>query len=165
MSYVVNTDINLDDLNSDTGTYTHTETGITITFNSYNDDRFQAAQSKIATREKLDSEAIKEQDLDPDSFLDDIDANKKTTGKILINAVGRYLIADWEVKDQNGDKLPITGKNFEMLIASLPVRKQPEFFQWCINRSIDVTLVSSQALEDTKKKLLKDTTGKKTTQK
>lgn len=159
MAFVVNK-TNLDELDKQTGEYTHEATGIKATFNSFNDPRFKKAYSMLIRREMADDEAMRNKRLD-DSFLDGIDGDEKTADEMLARAIGRFLIADWDVQDQDGNKLEINSDNFILLIASIDDAR--DFVQWCLDSSTDVTVQAAKSLSETKKKPLRATSGKKTT--
>lgn len=169
MAFVVKK-INLDDLDNKTGSYTYkgkdvdgADTSINITFKSFNNPQFQKAYGMIASRDKSDADAIKVKKLD-DNFLDGLNEGDKTTGDIMVRAVGKFLIADWDVADESGDKLPINADNFVLLLANLPIDEQMGFFQWCMDSAGDVAVNSAKALAETKKKRSTATSGKKTSQ-
>lgn len=169
MAFVVKK-INLDDLDNKTGNYTYeckdvdgNDISLSITFKSFNNPQFQKAYSMIVSRNISDADAIKVKKLD-DNFLDGLNEDDKTTGDIMVRAVGKFLIADWDINDENGDKLPINADNFVLLLANIPMREQQDFFQWCMDSAGDVAVNSAKALAETKKKPSTATGGKKTSQ-
>lgn len=159
MAFVVNK-TDLDELDKQTGEYTHEATGIKVEFNSFNDARFKKAYSMLIRREMADDEAMRNKKMN-DSFLDDIDGDEKTVDEMLARAIGRFLIADWDVQDQDGNKLEITSDNFILLVAKVDDAR--EFVQWCLDSATDVTVQAAKSLDETKKKPLRVTSGKKTT--
>lgn len=159
MAFVVNK-ANLDELDKQTGEYTHEATGIKVEFNSFNDPRFKKAYSMLIRREMADDEAMRNKKLD-DSFLDDIDGDEKTADEMLARAIGKFLIADWDVEDQDGKKLEVSSDNFILLVANLDDAR--DFVQWCLDSSTDVTVQAAKSLNETKKKPSRATNGKKTT--
>jgi len=159
MTFVVKK-INLDDLDNKTGEYTHEDTGITMTLKSFNNPQFQKAYNMLMSRERSDNEAIRERKLD-DSFLDEIGDGEKTTDELLVKAIGKFLVADWLVNDENGDKLEVSADNFILLIANI---EQPmPFVQWCLDSAAEVAITNAKSLSATKKKPPTATRGKKTT--
>ncbi len=159
MAFVVKK-INLDDLDSSTGEYTHKATGIKVTFKSFNNPQFQKAYNMLVSRERADSEAIKGHKLD-DTFFDTIAEDEKTTDEMLVRAIGKFLVVDWDVQDEKGNKLEVTADNFILLIANL--ENAMDFTQWCLDSATDVTIKNAKSLADTKKKPSPVTSGKKTT--
>lgn len=166
MAFVVK-NINLDDLDSNTGEYTYErkdadgkDISLNITFKSFNNPQFQKAYNMLVSRERADSEAVKGRKLD-ETFLDDIADDEKTTDEMLVRAIGKFLIVDWDVQDEQGNKLEITADNFILLIANL--ENAMGFTQWCLDSATDVTIKNAKSLADTKKKPLSVTSGKKTT--
>ena len=114
----------------------------------------------LIRRETADDEAMRNKKLD-DSFLDGIDGDEKTVDEMLARAIGRFLIADWDVQDQDGNKLEISSDNFILLIANIDDAR--DFVQWCLDSSTDVTVQAAKSLSETKKKPSSATSGKKTT--
>lgn len=159
MAFVVKK-LNLDEMESNTGEYTHEGTGIKVTFRPFSNPQFQKAYSMLISRERSDSEAIKERKLD-DTFLDDISADEKTTDELLARSIGKFLIADWDVEDESGDKLEITADNFILLIAN--VDNAMDFTQWCLDSATDLAISNAKTLAETKKKPLTVTGGRKST--
>jgi hypothetical protein len=140
MAFVVKK-INLDDLDNKTGEYTHKDTGITMTLKSFSNPQFQKAYNMLMSRERSDNEAIRGRKLD-DSFLDDIEDGGKTTDELLVQAIGKFLVADWDVNDEKGNKLDITAENFILLIANI---EQPmPFVQWCLDSAADVAIINAK---------------------
>lgn len=160
MAFVVKK-INLDDLNAKTGKFTHEPTGLEVTFKPFTDKSFQKAYSLLMARDRADLVELKEKPLN-DSFLDGIDVEDGTTNELLIRAIGKFLVTDWNAVDESGDKLAITGDNFVLLIGN--VDNPSEFIEWCFTCAGDVAMQKSEQAAETKKKPLSATSGKKTTQ-
>lgn len=144
--------------------FTYKPLNLKITIKSFEDEMFVKAYEKIGERQILEFEKLKQAPLDY-SFFDDLDTRKDkgSVGGLVIKAVGRYLIADWDVNDEDGNKLPVTGENFELLMANIGVNDQMPFLQWCMDRAGDVALEEAKRLNDIKKKPLTATSGKRTT--
>lgn len=160
MTFVVKK-ISLDDLNNNSKEFTHEPTGLKVTLKSFNDKTFQKAYGLLMARDKADLVDLKEKPLD-DSFLDDINADDGTTNELLIRAIAKFLITDWNAVDESGDKLEITGDNFVLLISN--VDNPADFITWCFNCAGDVAVQKSAETAETKKKPSTATRGKKTTQ-
>lgn len=162
MAFVVKK-INLDDLNSQTGEFTHELTGITLTLKSFSDTKFQKAHDLIMSRNSLDMQELKTKALD-DSFLDSISEDGKSVDELMLQAIGKFLVVDWNAEDEAGEKLEVTAENFVLLTANIPMNQQSGFVQWCFNKAADVSIEHVKSLSEAKKKPLRGTSGKKTTQ-
>ena len=156
--------IDLDNLNVDTGTFTHEPTGIELTLKSFNDPMFTKAHELIQTRSQLDMKELKERALDS-SFFDNIKSDGKSTNELQLEAIGKFLVVDWNAVDENGDKLPVSAENFVLLTANIPMNQQAEFVEWCFSMAVDVAIKHVEKLSETKKKSSRATSGKRATQK
>lgn len=159
MAFVVKK-LSLDDLSNNTQKFTHAS-GLEVTFKSFNDKSFQKAYGLLMARDKADLAELKEKPLD-DSFLDGINGDDGTTNELLIRAIAKFLITDWNAVDESGDKLEITGDNFILLISN--VDDPSDLVTWCFTCAGDVAMQKSKETAETKKKPLTATRGKKTTQ-
>ena len=151
---------NLDEMEAQTGEYTYEPHDIKVTFNSFNSPRFKKAYSMLIRREMSDEEAMRTKKMD-DSFFDDIDEDEKTSDEMLARIIGRFLVVDWNVQDQDNNKLEVTADNFILLVSN--VDDPRDFVQWCLDSATDVTVQAAKSLEETKKKPSRATSGKKTT--
>lgn len=139
--------------------FTYEAMGLKVTFKPFSSPAFQKAysfiQSKIATdsRQTLTADSVSKQAIGDDSL---------TYDEALVIAVGEHLIADWDVVDESGEKLPVTGKN--LLLVTEQADEPIEFLQWCMESAVDVAKSQAQQATETKKKPSPVTNGKKTTQ-
>ncbi|WP_019518985.1 hypothetical protein [Faucicola boevrei] len=84
-----------------------------------------------------------------------------TADEALLFAVGEHLVADWNVKDEHGEKLPINGDNFVLLTAN--VDDPMAFFYWCMECSGQIAKEVAEQNDITKKKPSKGGNGKTST--
>lgn len=152
--------LSLDDLADKSAEFTHKDTGVKITFNASSDKRFQKANELLTAREKADIADLKTKPLD-DSFLDSINGTDKSASEIWLHAVAKFLIVDWDVVDESGDKLEVTGDNFVLLISN--VDSPSEFIEWCMTCANNVATQKTEKTAETKKKPSRATSGKKAT--
>lgn len=159
MAFIVKK-LDIDNFDSKTGQYTHEETGLKVTFKPFNNPQFQRAYNMIVSRERAEMEDAKSRKMDK-TFLDDISDDEMTTDEVLVRAVGKFLIADWDAEDEEGNKLEISADNFVLLVAN--IENAMAFTQWCLDSATDLTIKNAKSLTDTKKKPSPVTGGKKTT--
>ena len=154
--------VDLNNLNIETGTFTHEPTGIELTLKSFNDPMFTKAHELIQTRNQLDMQDLKERALDG-AFFDNIKAEGKSTNELQLEAIGKFLVVDWNAVDEEGEPLPVSAENFVLLTANIPMNQQAEFVEWCFSKSVDVAIAHVEKVSETKKKSSRATSGKKTT--
>ena len=125
-----------------------------ISFKSLANPKFQRAygiiNQKSATDTPLNAQTI-----------GDIDDDELTPDEALLFAVGSHLVADWNVENENGEKLPINGENFTLLSAS--VDDPMAFFHWCLECSGQIAKQIAEQAQHTKKKPSKGGSGKSDT--
>lgn len=135
---------------------------VNISLKSFEDELFQRAYNLIGDRTRIELEHLKNQPKDL-TFFNGIESNKGSTGELVILAVGEYLITDWDIVDEDGKKLEVSGENFKLLMANVDKIDQIPFLQWCLDRAGDIAISDAELLNDTKKKPLSASSGKKTT--
>lgn len=122
-----------------------------ISFKSLANPKFQRAygiiNQKSATDTPLNAQTI-----------GDIDDDELTPDEALLFAVGSHLVADWNVENENGEKLPINGENFTLL--SVNVDDPMAFFYWCMECSGQIAKEIAEQAQHTKKKPSKGGSGK-----
>lgn len=160
MAFVVSK-LNLDDLNGRTGTFDHAATGITMTFRPFSDAKFQKAYNMLEIRQRADIEAIKQARLN-NELLDNISEDDKTADELLVMAIAKFLIADWDLVDEEGKKLPVSADNFVLLLMQLPESQQIAIVAWAMDCAGKVSQAKVEKLTQTKKKPSSATRGKKT---
>lgn len=159
MAFVVKK-TNLDEMDSTTGTFTYEPDNITITIRSFYTPQFQKASELIVSRDRETLEALSKIEMGND-FLDAVDTTDKSVDEMLARAVGKFLIAAWDVETEDGEVLEINADNFILVMNSIP--KPFDFLQFCYERAGDVAIENSKTITDTKKKPSRATSGKKTT--
>lgn len=138
--------------------FTH-DSGLTVTFKSFLNPSFQKAYALITSKihsdnnQELTIDTLSKQACNDDSL---------TYDEALIIAIGEHLIVDWDLIDEKGDKLAVTGKNLMLLLNQID--NPSEFIQWCMDCTSQVAKSIADDLKATKKKPSSVTSGKKTTQ-
>lgn len=159
MAFVVKK-IDLDHITAGTGTRTYEADNITMTLNSFDNRAFQKAYGLIIGREEEEKAAISAATMD-DDFLNNISLTDKSTGEMITRAIAKFLIVDWDVVDEEGNKLEVTGDNLLLLSANTT---DPEaFIPWVFNATVEIAIEHAENITSTKKKPSPDTSGKKTT--
>lgn len=125
-----------------------------ITFKSLANPKFQRAYGIISQKSGIDSP------LNADTIAN-INDDELTADEALLFAVGEHLIHDWNVEDENGEKLPINGENFTLL--SVNVDDPMAFFYWCMECSGQIAKDIAKQNDITKKKPSKGGNGKTST--
>lgn len=160
MAFVV-THQDIADLTGDAKEFEYKDTGLKVWFKSLADASFQKAYAMLQRREDAEEQELLNKPLD-DSFFDDIKPEEKTVHELSMRAFGRFLIADWNAEDTNGEKLKVNADNFIQL--TLATKEPDEFYAWCINCASEVTREKAASTSETKKKPSRATNGKKTTE-
>ena len=138
--------------------FTH-DSGLTISFKSFLTPSFQRAYGLITAKIDADNrQNLTFDSLSKDAFNDDT----LTYDEALIVAVGEHLISDWNVVDEEGNKLEVTGKNLLLLLNQIDNPSQ--FVQWCMDCTSELAKSLADELAYTKKKSSNVGNGKKTTQ-
>lgn len=122
-----------------------------ITFKSLANPKFQRAYGIISQKSGIDSP------LNADTIAN-INDDELTADEALLFAVGEHLVSDWNVEDENGEKLPINGENFTLL--SVNVDDPMAFFYWCMECSGQIAKDIAKQNDITKKKPSKGGNGK-----
>lgn len=125
-----------------------------ISFKSLANPKFQRAYGIISQKSGIDSP------LNADTIAN-INDDELTADEALLFAVGEHLIHDWNVEDENGEKLPINGENFTLL--SVNVDDPMAFFYWCMECSGQIAKDIAKQNDITKKKPSKGGNGKTST--
>lgn len=141
--------------------FTH-ENGLKVTFKSVDNPAFQKACALIsAANRKDETTELTLNAISKDAISDDV----LTADEAFGYAIGEHLIAEWDLTQENDDgsveTLEPTGANFAALIGALD--EPVTFVMWCMDCAKQVADDVGQAQTDTKKKPLKDGSGKKTT--
>ena len=160
MSYVLSNANEAIEEDLNTKEFTHEPTGIKFTLRSYANPAYQRAYERIYLREQEYNKGLYGAKLD-DSFLDEAESNEMTPNELWLRAIGRFLIEDWSVVDQDGVKVKPSGDSFLMLLTS--IKNPPELARWCIDRATDIAIEKDIAVEEIKKKPSTATIGKKPT--
>ncbi|MDZ5288566.1 hypothetical protein [Helicobacter pylori] len=138
--------------------FTH-DSGLTVSFKSFLTPSFQRAYSLITAKMNAEtSQSLTIESISKQAFNDDT----LSFDQALVVAIGEHLIADWNVVDENGDKLPVTGKNLLLLLNQ--VDSASEIVQWCMDCTSDLAKSLADDLLYTKKKSSNVGNGKKSTQ-
>lgn len=159
MAFVVKK-IDLDQLSAGTGTYTYEPDNITMTLNSFDNRAFQKAYGLILGREDEEKAAISAATMD-DDFLNNINIGDKSTSEMITRAIAKFLIEAWDVVDETGATLEVTGDNLLLLTAN--TTDPDKFIQWVFNTTVDIAVEHAKTITDTKKKPSPATSGKKST--
>ena len=122
-----------------------------ISFKSLANPKFQRAYGIISQKSGIDTP------LNADTIAN-INDDELTVDEALLFAVGSHLVADWNVENENGEKLPINGDNFVLLTAN--VDDPMAFFSWCMACAGEIAKEISEQNDITKKKPSKGGSGK-----
>ncbi|OOR87279.1 hypothetical protein B0181_10540 [Moraxella caviae] len=148
------------ELNTDNvGEFTHA-LGFKITFRSLFNPKFMRASAMLDAKHILEREKLEQRKYD-DAFFDDIDDEQNNPNTMALQAIGRFLFVDFDVSDEDGNKVEPTPDNF--LLLSKQVGDPFAFVEWCIECATKVAQDSAAELENIKKKPSTATTGKKNT--
>lgn len=158
MAYIIKKQ-DLADNKDFTSTFTHDETGITVTFYSAVKPAFLRTHALIMAKREQEQDTPLTAEVIANISDDELNINEA-----MGYAIGEHLIADWDVvldDDGSQDKLPITGENFIKLIACLP--DGFEFCIWCLECSEKTAQNANQKAAQLVKKPSKGSNGSKTT--
>lgn len=132
--------------------------GLKFSFKSFLNPSFQKLYALITSKMEED----KKQELTLNNLVNQTFSDDELTyDEALVIAVGKYLIADWNVPNEKGGIAEINGINMMRLVVQL---QDPSFVVWCIEKSSEVAKSIAEDLAATKKKSSSVTNGKKTTQ-
>ena len=93
------------------------------------------------------------------------DADVLSTGEAMLYLVGEYLITEWDVETADGEIAPINGDNFTALCASIGDDDENLAFATHIFEQFqEMSAEFAEQAAATKKKPLRSTTTKKSTQ-
>ncbi|MCG7412834.1 hypothetical protein MHK07_10050 [Moraxella nonliquefaciens] len=158
MAYIIKKQDLADDKDF-TSTFTHDETGITVTFYSAVKPAFLRTHALIMAKREQEQDTPLTAEVIANISDDELNINEA-----MGYAIGEHLIADWDVMmDDDGrqEKLPITGENFVKLLSNLP--NGFEFSIWCLECSEKTAQSAKQKATDLAKKPSKGSNGSKTT--
>lgn len=129
---------------------------LTLTMRVSDDKQFQSAMTKIQQPDKtLTKNALSKANNDGDGI---------SVGEAMLYLIGEYLITEWDV-EIGGEIAPINGDNFIALCASIGDDDENIDFVGFISDNFTQMINEFKELgAETKKKPLKSTTTKKTTQ-
>ena len=141
--------------------FTHTN-GLNVTFKSVANPAFQKAYALIsASNRKDETTELTLNAISKDAISDDV----LTADEAFGYAIGEHLIAEWDLTQEREDgsveALEPNGANFAALIGAID--EPMAFVMWCMDCAKQVAEDVAQVKADTKKKPLKDGSGKKTT--
>ena len=122
-----------------------------ISFKSLANPKFQRAYGIIGQKSGIDTPLNAK-------TIANINDDELTVDEALLFAVGEHLVHDWNVEDENGEKLPINGDNFVLLTAN--VDDPMAFFYWCMECSGQIAKEITEQAQHTKKKPSKGGSGK-----
>lgn len=148
------------ELTGETKEFEYGDTGLKLTLRALSDANFQKAMGMLYSVDQVKQQELLAKTLD-DSFFDDIHPDEKSVHELTIRAFGKYVVADWNVEDEKGEKLEVNADNFSLLL--LDMDDAADFFNWCMESSLAVKTAKDEAAQQLKKKPLKGTSGKKTT--
>lgn len=162
MAFILKSEEEIRALASETGDFTHEPTGIKFKIRSFADRNYQAAYAQLHARDRAFIEEVVNRPLD-DKFFDAIDSGSKTPNEMWMRAIGRYLIAEWDVLDHNEQPLEVNDDNFILLVNQ--VDDPSELVSWCLARATDIAITRDEEQAEAKKKPSPVTSGKGTTAK
>ena len=162
MAFILKSEEEIRALASETGEFTHEATGIKFKLRSFADRGYQAAYAQLHARDRAFIEEVVNRPLDG-NFFDGITADAKTPNELWMRAIGRYLIAEWDVLDHNEQPLEVNDDNFILLVNQ--VDDPSELVSWCLSRATDIAISRDEDQAEIKKKSLTATSGKGTTAK
>ncbi len=132
---------------------------VKLTLRVGQDKAFAAAMTKV--QEQGGSKKVTKDALSKDNF----DENELSTGEAMLYLVGEYLITEWDVETEDGEIAPINGDNFTALCASIGDDEENLAFATHIFEQFQkLSKEFADQADKTKKKPLKPTATKKTTQ-
>lgn len=132
---------------------------VKLTMRVGQDKAFGAAMTKV--HEQSANKKVTKDALAKSNF----DENELSTGEAMLYLIGEYLITDWDVETAGGEIAPINGDNFTALCASIGDDQENLDFATEIYKNfkeMSDEFIAKSA--DTKKKPLKPTATKKSTQ-
>ena len=162
MAFILKSEDEIKALASETGTFTHEPTGIKFKLRSFADRGYQAAYAQLQARDRAFLDEVINRPLDG-NFFDSITADARTPNELWMRAIGRYLIAEWDVLDHNEQPLEVSDDNFILLVTQ--VEDPSELVTWCLARSTDIAIARDEEQTEAKKKPLTASSGKGTTAK
>lgn len=93
------------------------------------------------------------------------DEQELSTGEAMLYLLGEYLITEWDALGENGEVAPINGDNFMALCASIGDDSENlDFATQIFENFREMSTEFAEQAAATKKKPLKSTATKKTTQ-
>lgn len=126
---------------------------LTLTMRISDDKQFASAMAKIQAPKAMTKNQLSKANNTGDEI---------SMGEAMLYLIGEYLITDWDILDQDGNKAKINGDNFIALCASVgDDDENAEFVGFISDSFTEMTAEFREQGDETKKKPSTRSTGTK----